>query len=88
MAVAANSNFKFALVNIRATFLQSRTLDRDVFMKPPPDIRKEGVIWKLKKPLYGLDDASCKFWLRVKEVPQKISLKVREGDEAFYLHQD
>ena len=61
MAVAANINFKLALVDIRAGFLQSRTLDRDVFMKPPPDIRKEEVIWKLKKPLYGLDDPSCKF---------------------------
>ena len=63
MAVAANSNFKLASVNIRATFLQSRTLDRDVFVEPPPDIKKQGVIWKLKKPLYGLDDASRKFWL-------------------------
>ena len=67
-AVAANSNFKLASVDIRAVFLQSRTLDRDVFIKPPPDIRKEGLIWKLKKPLYGLDDASRKFWLQVKEV--------------------
>ena len=68
MAVAANSNFMLASVDIRAAFLQSRTLDRDIFMKPPPDIRRAGLIWKLKKPLYGLDDASCKFWLRVKEV--------------------
>ena len=42
------------MVDIRATFLESRTLDRDVFMKPSPDIMKEGVIWKLMKPLYGL----------------------------------
>ena len=63
MAVAENSNFKLALVDIRAVFLQPWTLDRDVFMKPPPDIRKEGVIWRLKKPLYGLDDTSCKFLL-------------------------
>ena len=88
MAVAANSNFKLASVNIRATFLQSRTLDRDVFVEPPPNIKKQGVIRKLKKPLYGLDDASCKFWLRVKEVLMEIGLKVMEGDEAFYyLHQ-
>ena len=53
MAVAANSNFKLASVNIRATFLQSRTLDRDVFMLPP-DIRKQGIIWRLKKPLYSV----------------------------------
>ena len=63
MAVAANSNFKLASVDIRNAFLQSRTLDRDVFMLPPPDIRKQGIICRLKKPIYGLDDTSCKFWL-------------------------
>ena len=84
MAVAANENFRLASVDIRAAFLQSRTLDRDVFLLPLPDIRKPGIIWKLKKPLYGLDDTSRKFWLRVKEVMKKISLKVMKGDEAFY----
>ena len=54
MAVAANSSFKMVSVDIRASFLQSRTLDRDVFMQPPPDIRKQGIIWRLKKPPYGL----------------------------------
>ena len=44
MAIAANSDFKLASVDIRAVFLQSRTLDRDVFMLPPPDIKKPGMI--------------------------------------------
>ena len=34
MAIAANSDFKLASVDIRAAFLQSRTLDGDVFMPP------------------------------------------------------
>ena len=63
MAVGVNENFKLASVDIRAAFLQSRTLDRDVFILPPLDIQKPGVIWRLKKPLYGLDDISRKFWL-------------------------
>ena len=54
MAIAANSNFKLASVDIRAAFLQSRNLDRDVFMLPTLDIIQLGVIWNPKKPLYSL----------------------------------
>ena len=89
MAVAANNGFKLASVDIRAAFLQSKTLNRDVFIKPPADIMKPGVIWKLLKPTYRLDDASQKFWLRVKEILLTMGLKVMDGDEAFfYLHKD
>ena len=48
MAVAANDDFKLASVDISAAFLQSRTHDQDVFMLPPPNIRKQGAIWSLK----------------------------------------
>ena len=65
MAVAANLGFKLASVDIRVAFLQSKVLDREVFIEPPSDVKKQGWIWKLRKPLYGLDDASRKFWLRV-----------------------
>ena len=44
MAVAANNNFKLASVDIRAAFLQSKVLYRDVFVKPPEDIKKPRVI--------------------------------------------
>ena len=41
---------------------------------------------KLKKPLYSLDDASQKFWLRVKEVfLSELNLCKLDGDEAFYF---
>ena len=58
MAIAANDNFKLASVDIRAPFLLSSTLDRDVFITPAEYIRKFRVVWKLKKLLYGLDDSS------------------------------
>ena len=53
-------------------------------MKPPQDKKREGIIWKLKKPLYGLIDASRKFWLRVKNILKKIGLRKLDGDEAVY----
>ena len=37
----------------------------------------------MKKSLYGLNDASGKFWFCVKEVP-KVGMKVMEGDKAIY----
>ena len=89
MAIAANEDLMLALVDIRAALIQSRTLDRDVFMLPPSDIHKPGVIWQLKKPHYVLDDTSRKFGLWAKEVLKTIGLKVMAGDEAFYyLHKD
>merc|ERR1712163_71437 len=50
----------------------------------PEDIEKKGVIWKLLKPLYGLDDASRKFYLKVKETLKKMGLRTLPGDEAVY----
>ena len=44
MAITANFGFKLASVDIRAV------LDRDILVEPPTDIKKPGLIWKLKKP--------------------------------------
>ena len=55
---------------------------------PPKDIKNEGKIWLLKKPLYGLNDASRKFWLKVKNVFEDIGMKRLEGDEAYYYKYD
>ena len=75
-------------MDIRAIFLQARELDRDVFLMPPKNIRKEGYVWKLKKPLYGLNDASRKFWLRVTKLSKGLGLQRLEGDEAVYYKKD
>lgn len=57
-AVVANEGFKLRSIDIRADFLQAKCLDREVYMDTPKDVKKKGKIWKLKKPLYGLNDAS------------------------------
>ena len=84
----ANEGFKLRSIDIRAAFLQVRELEREIYMMPPKDVKKEGIIWKLKKPLYGLNDASRKFWLKVKAVFSKIGLRKLVGDEALYFKND
>ena len=48
IVMAASNNFELASVDIRAAFLAAKTLDREVFMKPPEDKRVEGCLWKHK----------------------------------------
>ena len=86
--VAANENFKLRSIDIKAAFLQAKGLDREVFLEPPKDVKTEGKLWLLKKPLYGLNDASRKFWLKVRQVFDEIGLKRLDGDEAFYYRHD
>ena len=87
-AVAANEGFSFRSIDIRAAFLQAKGLDRKLYMEPPKDMKREGKILKLKKPLYGLNDASRKFWLKVREVFDECKLRILDGDEAFYFRHD
>lgn len=87
--LAANKDFDLASMNIRAAFLQRNKLDTDMFMKPLDYQRLEGWLWKLNKPLYGLDNASRKFWLKLEDTLMKLGLKIMPGDEAFYyLHEE
>ncbi len=51
-SVAANEDFELRKIDIRVVVLQAKQLDREVFMPPPKGTKKEGYIWRLKKPLY------------------------------------
>ena len=76
----ANEGFDLRSINIRAAFLQSKGLDREVHWEHPRDILKEGILWKLTKPLYGLNDASKK----VKEVFIETRIMRVQGPHLFF----
>ena len=72
----ANEGFDLRSINIRAAFLQSKGLDREVHWEHPRDILKEGILWKLTKSLYGLNDASKKVFIETR-------IMRLQGDEAY-----
>ena len=41
-------------IDISVAFLQAKTLDREVYLKPLEDQRADGYIWILTNPYYGL----------------------------------
>ena len=42
-------------------------MDRDVYKEPTPEQKKCGKIWKLKKAVYGMNDAGRKWYFKVEE---------------------
>ena len=61
LTIATMKKWKCSSLDVKSAFLQSHKLDRDVYLNPPKDIRKDDVLWKIKKPIYGLKD-SAKNW--------------------------
>ena len=57
-AILANEKWEIEGSDVRADFLQTEKLSRTVYIQPPKERRKDGIIWKLVKPVYGLKDAS------------------------------
>ena len=86
LAIAANENHEIASIDITGAFLQGEKLDREVFVKPPPDIRKKnpGIIWRLNKCLYGLNDASRNFYYRIRPLLEENGFKISGEDSAYF----
>ena len=83
-ALAANERMKIQSMDVTSAFLQGQPLKRNVFMEPPAERQKEGVIWKLNKSVYGLYDASRKWFQAVNPELLHLGTKPVSGDEACF----
>ena len=83
-ALAANEFMKIKSMDVTSAFLQGEQLRRKVFMEPPAERQKCGSIWKLNKSVYGLYDASRKWFQAVKPQLLSLGMKPVSGDEAFF----
>ena len=66
LATAASKNWKIETTDFKSAFLQGSAVDRTIYLKPPKEAGANGKVWKLKKALYGLKDAGCQWFFRVR----------------------
>ena len=57
-AVAAKEGWDIKTNDVTCAFLQGAPIKRHVYILPPKERRVPGILWKLKKPVYGLTDAA------------------------------
>jgi len=83
--MAANQGRQARSIDISAAFLQGKEIDRVVLIRPPPEYKKPGVIWKLKKGLYGLKEASRLWYEELSDDLEKHGGVKITGDPGCFL---
>ena len=84
--IIAGKEWEIQSLDIKAAFLQGKPISREVYLKPPREAKMKGKLWKLKQCVYGLDDASRKFYLKVKEELLKLGCEVSRLDPAVFSY--
>ena len=86
LTIAISKEWVLKTTDIRSAFLQGKTLERDVFIVPPKEANvKENKVWKLRKCLYGLDDASRQFYVSLRDVILGTGCEQCVNDYSFYF---
>ena len=65
MLTGAMMKWVVQTIDFTAAFLQGEQLEREVFLKLPPDVCPSTEVWKLKKCIYGLNDAPRCWFKRI-----------------------
>ena len=72
--------------DVKSAFLQSDSLQREVYVEPPPEKYKKDIIWKLKKPVYGLPDASRLWYMTIKSFLSGLGMSQSRGDSCLFMY--
>ena len=86
--VASLMSWSLQSIDISAAFLQGGPIDREIYLKPPSDICPASEIWRLKRCIYGLNDAPRSWYERVKAVLLQLGGTVSAYDNALFLWHD
>ena len=65
LAIAAQNGWVMNSSDVQAAFLQATELDREVYVKPVAEAGHAGLLWLLRKPMYGLGDSGRIWYLTI-----------------------
>ena len=85
LTAIATAGWQCRSVDVKSAFLQGRAIDREVYVKPPPEFNN-GCLWKLNKNVYGLNDAARAWYDKLKQVLLQAGLKVSSLDPALFFY--
>ena len=89
LTVIASKGWQCNSIDVKTAFLQGKPINRNVYLTPPRECSKKDVVWLLKKCVYGLNDASRTWYMRLLEELLKLNVKVSRFDAGlFFWHRN
>ena len=82
---AATMNWDLHSLDITSAFLQGNEIEREVYLQPPVELQEAGLIWKLKRCIYGLKDAPRSWYDKVEKEMIELGGKSSKYDDAMFL---
>ena len=86
LTLAASENWKLQSIDIKSAYLQADKLDRDVFVRPPKELKRPGLIWALDKPAYGLIDSARNWYSSISSFLISQGCKRCIYDKALFFY--
>ena len=90
LSFAASTGWKLHSLDFQAAFIQGKTIDRELYLNPPSDVRKQnpGYVLKVVKRIYGLKDASRGWCTEIGEFLQECGMTQSSMDKAVYFQKN
>ena len=86
LATAMRTSNKWNLnsLDVKTTFLQGKSMERVVYMRLPQEANTN-TVWRLRKCIFGLADASRYWYLKLKEELDNLGATPLTLDQRIYL---
>ena len=84
LVTIASKGWRIGSLDIKSAFLQGQKIERDVYLKPPKEAGSDRLL-KLNKTVYGLGDASRRWYLRVKDELRALGVQSSTYDETLFF---
>ncbi len=88
LAIAASYSWTVESTDIKSAFLQGQQLSREVYVVPPKEAGQQGYLWRLKKCMYGLNDAPRKWFLNVSEHLKQLGCIQTRLDPSVFVYKN
>ena len=83
IALAVTFKWVVKCLDIKSAFLQGKEIQRVLHLKPPVEANTDK-LWLLRKTIYGLNDASRKWYVKMLETLLSLGMLVCKYDEALF----